>query len=78
MNHAMEALDREGIQKAALVVFEKNEPGNGFWGKNGIYDQGRILYTEIKIFMSWSGLIHNGKSEKLRYNFGKNFGRTSV
>lgn len=28
---AMQALEQEGITKAALVVFQRNENGNGFW-----------------------------------------------
>lgn len=28
---AMQALEQEGIAKAALVVFQRNESGNGFW-----------------------------------------------
>lgn len=32
---------REGIAKVALVVFEKNQIGNGFWQKLG--------FTEIKV-----------------------------
>lgn len=32
---------REGIAKGALVVFEKNQIGNGFWQKLG--------FTEIKV-----------------------------
>lgn len=31
VNHAMEALKNEGIQKTALLVFEDNELGNIFW-----------------------------------------------
>ena len=31
VDHAMKALKDEGISKAALVVFSKNELGNSFW-----------------------------------------------
>lgn len=49
MNHVMEALDREGIQKAALVVFEKNEPGNGFWEKMGFTTREDLVYRNKNI-----------------------------
>lgn len=32
---ALEALSAEGISKVALVVFQKNRIGNGFWEKMG-------------------------------------------
>ena len=31
----MESLEKEVISKVALVAFEKNEIGNGFWEKIG-------------------------------------------
>ena len=49
VNHAMEALDREGIQKAALVVFEKNELGNGFWEKMGFTTREDLVYRNKNI-----------------------------
>ena len=33
VNHAMSALEQDGIHKVALVAFERNELGNGFWEK---------------------------------------------
>lgn len=33
---AVKALKNEGINKAALVVFSKNELGNSFWEKEGL------------------------------------------
>lgn len=39
---ATSALEREGITKAALVVFSKNENGNSFWEKQGVYNASRF------------------------------------
>lgn len=33
VGHAMEALEKEGINKVALVVFQNNNLGNAFWEK---------------------------------------------
>ena len=35
VNHAMEALKSQGINKVALVVFAHNEIGNKFWENQG-------------------------------------------
>ena len=35
VDHALAALKREGIRKAALVAFADNIPGNLFWEKQG-------------------------------------------
>ncbi len=35
VNSVINALKREGINKAALVVFTNNEVGNGFWRSMG-------------------------------------------
>lgn len=35
VEYAMDALDKEGIYKVALVAFEKNKIGNGFWESIG-------------------------------------------
>lgn len=32
---ALDALEKEGIHKVALVVFKRNELGNAFWEKQG-------------------------------------------
>lgn len=42
LNAAMAAFKSEGISKAALVVFDKNEKGNAFWEK-----QEFILRTDL-------------------------------
>ena len=44
VEHAMDALDKEGINKVALLVFEKNEIGNSFWEKMGFSDRNDIVY----------------------------------
>lgn len=49
LKNAMEALDREGIQKAALVVFEKNYNGNAFWEKQGFTVREGLIYRNKNI-----------------------------
>lgn len=41
---AMKALQKEGIKKVALVVFEKNEIGNSFWEKAGFSVRKDLIY----------------------------------
>ena len=41
---ALDALKKEGINKVALVVFERNETGNGFWEKMGFSARGDLVY----------------------------------
>ena len=41
---AMEALKREGINKVALVVFNRNEKGNSFWAKQGFITREDLNY----------------------------------
>jgi len=45
----MSALDAEGINKTALVVFKKNELGNGFWEKIGFTDRDDLVYRNKNI-----------------------------
>ena len=42
--HAMEALEREGIHKAALVVFQRNAAGNAFWEKIDFSSREDLVY----------------------------------
>ena len=49
VDYAMDALDREGIKKAALVVFEKNKIGNGFWEHMGFTVRDDLLYRNKNI-----------------------------
>lgn len=44
LDHALEALDKEGIQKVALVVFERNKTGNAFWEKRGFTVREDLVY----------------------------------
>ena len=41
---ALEALRAEGITKAALVVFEQNGHGNGFWERTGFTTRPDLVY----------------------------------
>jgi len=44
VDRAEEALREEGINKAALVVFDKNEVGNGFWENIGYIIRNDLVY----------------------------------
>lgn len=44
VEHAMHALEQEGIHKAALVVFEKNQLGNAFWENMGFSERTDLIY----------------------------------
>ncbi len=44
VQHTLDALHKEGIIKAALVVFEKNETGNAFWEKQGFATRKDLNY----------------------------------
>lgn len=46
---AMNALDREGINKVALVAFERNHVGNGFWEKIGFSERDDLVYRNKNI-----------------------------
>ena len=46
---ALFALEREGIQKAALVVFEQNEGGNAFWEHAGFPARTDLVYRNRSI-----------------------------
>ncbi|MBR5288174.1 MAG: GNAT family N-acetyltransferase [Clostridia bacterium] len=41
---ALNALKAEGIAKAALVVFSRNETGNAFWEKMGFTERTDLTY----------------------------------
>lgn len=49
LDTAMEALKEEGINKVALVVFEKNESGNVFWEKMGFTKRKDLVYRNKSI-----------------------------
>jgi len=46
---AMSALENEGINKAALVVFERNKDGNAFWEKIGFTIRNDLTYRNRNI-----------------------------
>lgn len=41
---ALDALKDEGIHKAALVAFSKNETGNAFWERRGFLRRDDLVY----------------------------------
>ncbi|NLG88882.1 MAG: GNAT family N-acetyltransferase [Clostridiaceae bacterium] len=45
----IDALKKEGISKAALVVFSKNELGNSFWEKRGFTARQDLVYRNKTI-----------------------------
>ena len=49
VKYAMQALEQEGIHKVALVAFEKNEAGNGFWEKMGFTVREDLVYRNKNI-----------------------------
>lgn len=49
VDSALKALEREGIRKAALVVFARNEGGNAFWEKLGFGVRGDLIYRNKSI-----------------------------
>ena len=44
LDEALKALGKEGISKAALVVFERNKVGNTFWQEMGFSQRKDIIY----------------------------------
>lgn len=46
---AMEALKSCGINKAALVVFERNDTGNAFWERMGFAAREDLVYRNKEI-----------------------------
>ena len=51
VDSAMTALDKEGINKVALVVFERNELGNEFWDHIGFVERDDLVYRNKNIHM---------------------------
>lgn len=45
----IEALDREGIKKVALVVYSNNLNGNEFWKSLGFIDRSDLVYRNLSI-----------------------------
>lgn len=46
---AMQALEKEGIHKVALVAFKTNETGNGFWEHIGFTVREDLVYRNKNI-----------------------------
>lgn len=46
---ALNALEKDGINKAALVVFAHNETGNQFWEANGFTIRNDLIYRNKSI-----------------------------
>lgn len=49
VDSAMEALDKEGINKVALVAFKKNDLGNAFWENMGFVERDDLFYRNKDI-----------------------------
>lgn len=49
VGHAIESLEKEGINKVALVVFENNQLGNAFWEKIGFTAREDLIYRNKNI-----------------------------
>lgn len=49
VDHAMKALEKEGIHKVALVAFSRNETGNAFWEKMGFPLREDLCYRNRNI-----------------------------
>ena len=49
VEHALDALDKEGINKVALVAFSRNTDGNAFWEKMGFTQRLDLVYRNKNI-----------------------------
>ena len=49
VDKVMQALDKDGINKVALVAFSKNEIGNIFWEKIGFNERTDLVYRNKNI-----------------------------
>lgn len=49
VDYALKALEKEGIHKAALVVFSRNEQGNAFWESVGFSGRTDLVYRNKSI-----------------------------
>jgi len=49
LDHALDALKAEGIQKVYLTAFKNNETGNAFWEKRGFISPESIVYRAKEI-----------------------------
>lgn len=58
---SVDALKKQGIAKAALVVFSDNEAGNAFWEKQGFTKRSDLVYRNKVI--TEKEMIRNRKEE---------------
>ncbi len=49
VTRSLEALKAEGISKAALLVFRRNEAGNAFWKKQGFTIREDVAYRNLAL-----------------------------
>jgi len=49
LDHALEALKEEGINKVALLVFNRNEVGNAFWERQGFTVRTDVAYRNKEL-----------------------------
>lgn len=49
VDKALNALEQEGINKVALVVFERNKLGNSFWENMGFESRNDLVYRNKSI-----------------------------
>lgn len=49
VDNALDALDKEGINKVALVAFKENEGGNAFWENIGFTARDDLFYRNKNI-----------------------------
>lgn len=49
LHSALNALQKEGINKAALVVFKSNEIGNRFWERVGFTQRDDLVYRNMSL-----------------------------
>lgn len=49
VNALLEAMKNEGINKVALVVFERNTGGNGFWEALGFTTRPDLVYRNMSL-----------------------------
>ena len=49
LEHALEALRNEGIQKIYIMVFKNNDTGNAFWEKRGFSIPNESIYRAKEI-----------------------------
>lgn len=52
VQEAMDALDKEGINKVALVAFRRNQKGNDFWEAMGFEEREDLFYRNKTIHAS--------------------------